>query len=402
MITYDEALGMAINTAAAVRKQAVPVPLLEAVGFVLARDIVSDTDMPPFNRAVVDGYAVRAGDIANTPAELELVGTIHAGEVSKITVGPHQAARIMTGAPVPAGADTVVKMEDAHGAAGRVVIKESLPRGMGIAQRGEDVRKGEVVLPAKTRVTPAMLGLLGAAGAARVDIYRPPTAAVVTTGNELVELAKVPAPGFVRDTNGLILSALLQDLGIKWKDAGIVRDEVEQLREAFREGLKSDVLLVSGGVSVGESDLVPEAFAKEGVQTIFHKVSVRPGKPLFFGRKGETLVFGIPGNPVSTFAVFEMIIRSVLLTLTGNSRNRPTFIKATFTSGRARSDEREQMLPGMLSAGEGLPIVRTAEWHGSGDMKGLAQANCFIRIPSGTNPPVDGDIVEVHPFGAFR
>ena len=402
MITYDEALGIAINTAATVRKQAVSVPVIEAVGFVLAKDVVSDTDMPPFNRAVVDGYAVRAEDVANTPAELDVVGAVEAGEVSPLRVGPRQAARIMAGASVPAGADTVARLEDTSSGDGKVLVEESLPKGAGITRRGEDVRKGEVVIPAKSRITPAMLGLLGAAGAARVEIYRPPTAVVMTTGSELVEIAKAPQPGFVRDVNKLMLSALLRDMGIKGTEIGIVRDDLAELRKAVRRGLESDFLLVSGGVSMGEGDLVPEALAGEGVEKIFHNVSLRPGKPLYFGHKGDTLVFGIPGNPVSTFAIFEMIIRPALLTFTVNGRNRPTFIKATFTSGRARSDAREQMLPGILSAGEGLPTVRTSEWHGSGDMKGLAQANCFIKIPAGTNPPVDGDIVEAHPFGAFR
>lgn len=402
MITYDEALDTAISAAASIRKQAVSVPLIDAVGFVLAKDIVSDTDMPPFNRAVADGYAVRADDIANSPAELELTGTVRAGAVSAMAVGPRQAARIMAGAPVPAGADTVVRLEDTECGGGKVTVNVSLPKGIGVARRGEDVKKGETVLPAKTRITPAMLGLLGAAGAASVSIYRPPRAVVITTGGELAKTSEVPAPGFVRDANALILSALLQDMGIKFADAGIVRDDIRELRTAVREGLKSDVLLVSGGVSAGEQDVVPRAFEAEGVKPLVHKISARPGKPLYFGRKGDTLVFGIPGNPVSTFAVFEMIIKPVMLTLVGNTRNRPSFIKATFASGRARGDEREQMLPGILSAGEGLPTAKTAEWHGSGDMKGLAQANCFIKIPAGTNPPVDGDIVEVHPFGAFR
>jgi len=402
MITYDEALSIAINTASAVRKQAASVPLVEAVGFVLAKDVVADTDMPPFNRATVEGYAVRAEDIANTPAELAIIGAVDAGKVSSLRVGPRQAARIATGAAVPAGADTVVRLEDSSSAQGKVLVEESRPKGAGIARKGEEVRKGEVVIPAKTRITPAMLGLLGAAGAARVEIYRPPTAVVMTTGNELVEISKAPQPACVRDVNGLILSALLQDMGVKGTEIGIVRDDPEELRKAARKGFEGDFLLVSGGVSMGECDLMPTALAEEGVEKIFHNVSVHPGKPLYFGRKGDTLVFGIPCNPASTFAVFEMIIKPALLTFIGNSRNRPTFIKATFTSGRGRGDAREQMLPGVLSAGEGLPTVRTTEWHGSGDIKGLAQANCFIKIPAGTNPPVDGDIVEVHPFGAFR
>jgi molybdopterin molybdotransferase len=402
MITYDEALNIAINTAAAVRKQAVSVPVIEAAGYVLAKDVVSDMDMPPFNRAVVEGYAVRAEDITNTPAELEMIGTVEAGEVSALRVGPRQAARIMSGAPLPAGADTIVRLEDTTSGDGKVVVEDPLPKGAGTARRGDDVRKGEVVIPAKTRVTAAMLGLLGAAGAARVDIYRPPKAAVMAVGNELSAISQAPQPGLVRDVNGLILSALLRDMGIQCAEMGITRDELNEVRKSARAGLAADVLLISGGVSAGESDLVPEALAQEKVEKIFQNIAIRPGKPLYFGRKGETLVFGIPGNPVSTFAVFEMLVRPVLLTFAGNSRNRPTLIKATFTGGRARSDPREQMLPGILSRGEGLPTVKTAEWHGSGDLKGLAQANCFIKIPAGTNPPVDGDIVEVHPFGAFR
>ncbi len=402
MISYDEALTVAFRTATSVPRRAVSVPLLEARGRVLAREIVSDIDMPPFNRAAMDGYAVRAEDIVSAPSELDVTDTVSAGTMPTVNVGPGQAARIMTGAPVPSGADSVVGVEDTECRNERVTVKVSLPVGKNIAPQGEDVRKGDVVAVADTLIRTAMLGLLGAAGAASVDVYRHPDVAVLTTGTELVDISQRPAPGQIRNTNILTLRALLADTGIKCRELGGVPDDIEKLRKAVRKGLGSDVLMVSGGVSMGDYDFVPRVFEEEGVTKIFHKVAMRPGKPLFLGRKGDKLVFGIPGNPVSTFVSFEMLVKPVLLTLSGDSRHRPSFIKATFTGGRARGSSREQMLPGILSAGDGLPHAKTTEWHGSGDMRGLSQANCFIRVPGGTNPPADGDIVEVHPFGAFR
>lgn len=402
MISYSRAFEIAIKTAASFRKRTKSVPLAESVGLVLAREVVSDIDIPPFNRAAMDGYAVRSEDIANVPVELEVIDTLPAGQVSDTVVGRGCAVRIMTGAPVPSGADSVVRVEDTECRDERVTIKVSLPAGKNIASRGEDVRKGDVVAAANTPVKPAMLGLLGAAGAALVDVYRPPEVAVLTTGSELVDISQSPAPGQIRNSNLPVLRALVSDLGIQYREVGSVGDDIDNLREAVRTGLDSDMLLVSGGVSMGEYDFVPRVFEEAGVKKVFHKVAIKPGKPLYLGRKGDGLIFGIPGNPVSTFVSFEMIIKPVLLTLSGNSRNRPSFIKATFTSGRGSGSSREQMLPGILSAGEGLPHVKTTEWHGSGDMRGLAYANCFIRVPGDTNPPADGDIVEVHPFGAFR
>lgn len=402
MISYDEALDIALKTAASIRRRTVSLPLADSVGLVLAKDVISDIDMPPFNRAAMDGYAVRSEDIVSAPAQMQVIGTIPAGQVSGLVVGRGQAARIMTGAPVPSGADTVVRVEDTDDGEERVTVKVSLPAGKNVAPQGQDVRRGDVVAAAQSRIMPAMLGLLGAAGAAHISVFRPPEVAMLTTGGELVDISHKPAPGQIRDTNLLVLRALLTDMGIRCRELDKSGDDIGQLREAIRKGLESDVLLVSGGVSMGKYDFVPKVFEEQGVAKIFHKVSIKPGKPLFFGRKGDRLVFGIPGNPVSTFAAFEMIVKPVLLTLSGNSRSRPSFIKATFTSGRGGASAREQMLPGILSAGDGLPHVKTTEWHGSGDVKGLSQANCFIRIPGGISPPVDGNIVEVHPFGAFR
>lgn len=379
-MTYDKALAAAIDNAASVRKLAVAMPVAEAMGFVLATDVISDTDMPPFNRAVCDGFAARAHDLAEAPVELAVV------EAATLKIGAGQAARVVAGAAVPEGADVVVPPEETEetGDKARVLVTNSPVRGANVARMGEYAEKGEVVVPAKTRVTPAMVGLLAAVGAAEVTVFRPPEIAYFATGGEIVPPDSKPGLGRVRDSNSLVLEALLKDLGFAGARLGIVADDMGAIRDAARRGFEKDVLLITGA-----ADLAPEALAGDGVETIFHQVAIKPGTPVFCGRKGDRIIFGLPGNPVSVFTVFELMVRPVLLALCGNKRNRPTFIKATFVGGRAGNDALEQFLPGILSGGEGIATVKTTEWRGSGRRDG-AVAGQLLRADSGRDESAGG------------
>jgi len=379
MIPYEQALELVLGTARPLGVERVPVD--RAAGRVLGEDIVSAVDSPPFDKAAMDGFAVRAADVRELPACLELVGESRAGSLPDFRVGPGQAARISTGAPVPSGADMVVMVEHTRQAGqGRVVIKAVGERN--ICRRGEDVRRGETVLRAGTRLGPLEVGVAAGAGQPMPAVHRLPRVALLCTGTEVVEPGRGVAPGRIYNSNGPMLSALLEPLAEEFTYLGVVGDEPQALRAALRRGLEAELFLISGGVSMGRHDLVPEALEELGVRRVFHKCAIKPGKPTWFGARGERLVFGLPGNPFSCFVVFHALVLPALRRLTGLGDAAPPFGSGVVEEGFENRAGRLHFVPCALRVDAGVVRLRRRATHGSADIVNAAPCDALLMVPA--------------------
>ncbi len=364
------------------------VPLDRAAGAVLAEAAVLDLDMPPFDRAMMDGYAIVAAD---SPGVVEVVGEIAAGHPIDVRVSRGRGARIMTGAPLPPGADAILQVEKTEAAGAGVRLLEAAKPGQNVAPRGSDSRKGAVVLEAGTRIGPAQLSVLAAAGVADVPVYRRPLVAMMATGDELVPPSATPGPGQIRNSNGYGVPAQVRALGLDCEVLGPVPDRMEDLVPSIRRGLARDVLILSGGVSAGDRDLVVPALEAEGVTQVLHQVRIRPGKPLYVGLKGRTAVFGLPGNPVSSFVTFEILVRPFLGRMMGWAGAALPRARARLAAALKSGGDRTTFRPARRAAdGTVAPLA----WAGSGDLFALAKADSLIVQPEGAAPAA-GEEVEI-------
>ena len=343
---------------------------------------------------MVDGYAVVASDLVAGAGRLQVVEEVFAGAVPRRTVFAGQATRIMTGAPMPAGADAVVMVEttttesatdDEHEV---VVVEGKSPTpGQHILRRGTVMRRGEAVLPAGTVMRPAAVGLCAEIGFREVRVVPRPSVAILATGNELVAVDEQPAAGQIRNSNGPLLMAAVERAGGKAIDAGIARDEPDELRRAISEGLEADVLVLSGGVSAGVLDLVPQVLAELGVEEQFHKVRIKPGKPVWFGvlrrDAGATLVFGLPGNPVSSFVCFEIFTRAALDTLAGREPAKRRTLRARLSAPFRHRGDRPTYFPVRLAAAEAGATAEPLDWRGSADLRSVALADGLAFFAAG-------------------
>ncbi|HVK18714.1 MAG TPA: gephyrin-like molybdotransferase Glp [Fimbriiglobus sp.] len=359
---------------------ATPTPLAGASGRVLAEDVRADHDSPPFTKSLMDGYAVRAADGLN----LRLTGVVAAGDPPGARVGPREAVRIFTGAPLPDGADAVVMVEKTEpvepGIGEQVRLTEPVKPGQNVLPRGREMLAGDVVLPAGTATSPAAVGLLASVGRSVVPTVRPPRVAVMATGSELVEADATPGPGQIRNSNGPMLVAQAARAGSVPRYLGIGRDDVDALAAMVRDGLATaDVLILAGGVSVGAFDLVPGVLRDLGVESHFHKVRMKPGKPLLFGTKGDRLVFGLPGNPVSSFVCFELFVRPALRALSGHRDPGPMTTTLPLSEPLTAKNDRPTFHPAKL---EGT-AVRPLPWFGSADLRALLTADALLALPPG-------------------
>jgi len=382
MISPHEALQIVL--AEARRLEAVLVPLADALGGVLAEAAVADSDLPPFNKSAMDGYAVRAADVARLPAELAVTEELPAGQSPTRPLEPGTCAKIMTGAPVPPGADLVVPVEDTERPTdGRVRILRVAPGRPHICPRGEDVRRGEAVLEAGRVLRPQEIGLLASVGCDRAAIYRRPRVAVLATGEELVPVSAVPGPGQIRNINSSSLLACCRAAGAAADDLGVARDERADLRAKIADGLTRDVLVVSGGVSMGEWDFVPKVFEEAGVAVRFATVSMKPGKPTVFGTCGGRLVFGLPGNPVSTLVGFRFFVRPALRKMMGHPDPAPQLLDARLLAPVKAKDERTTFVPALLRyAADGWSATPLST-HGPADLVGFSKADGLIILEPG-------------------
>ena len=380
MIEVDAALEAVLGRAATLPAETVSPA--GALGRLLADPVESDIDSPPYTKALMDGYAVRSPDCA-TPATLTVIEEVGAGRVPTRAVGAGQATRIMTGAPIPDGADAVVPQEETEAAGNAVRVRRAVPAGEWVLPRGREMRAGEVVVPAGTRLTPQAIGLLAAVGRATVRVHRTARIAVLATGDELVEHGEKPGPGQIRNSNGPMLCALVVRAGADVEYLGVGRDDRPALGRLIAQGLeRADVLVLAGGVSAGKFDLVPDVLKELGVAPHFHKVRLKPGKPLFFGSRGDRLVFGLPGNPVSSFVGFELFVRPALRKMMGDGNPGPTFVPLPLAAAFSATNDRPTYAPARLETNGGLR-VRPGEWFGSADLRGLLTADSLVSLPAG-------------------
>ncbi len=379
------------------------VPLGEGSGRVLAGDVRSDLDLPPFRKSAMDGFAVRSADFAGAPTGgpiLAQVGEARAGEPFAGALGPGQCTAIYTGAEVPAGADAVVMVERSRRADGGVVLDDRPAPGQHICERGEDLAAGELVLPRGRRLRPADLSALAAVGADPLEVFRRPTVVVLTTGDELVPPSTRPGPGQIREGNTLHLAALARAAGAEVLRSGVLRDDAALLRAAFERALDgADVLVTTGGVSMGEYDLVGDALAAAGVEPVFHKVAIKPGKPVWFGVRGATLVFGLPGNPVSCLVGHEVFVRPALLRLGGAEEElRAPLPRGRWAAAASAPNPREQHLPVELRpAADGAVELVPVRWKSSGDVVALTRAQGLAVVGAGASA-APGDLVPYRPL----
>jgi molybdopterin molybdotransferase len=357
-----------------------------ALGLTLAEEIESDVDSPPFDKAMMDGYAIVAANLSSAEGFFEIVDEIHAGQTPRHPVSTGQAARIMTGAPMPTGADAVVMIERTKETDGNRVLLDvaGVRPGTNVLHRGTEMRGGDTVLSRGTVLRPQELGILASVGRASVRAHRRVTVAVLATGDELVPAGQALGPGQIRNSNGPMLLAQAARSGAQVDELGIAADRLESLTSRIGEGLKKDILLLSGGVSAGKRDLVPDALKESGVEARFHKVHMRPGKPLFFGVKGGTLVFGLPGNPVSSFVCFELFVRLAIMRMMGRPDDGSHRALARLDEPFDHDNERPTFFPATVEERHAELWVRPGGWFGSADLLALSRANALLVVPPGT------------------
>lgn len=390
-LSVDEALGRILERFASLPAE--EKPILDALGQVLDEDVRAPNDVPPFANSAMDGYAVRAADVGVTPVRLPVAMEIPAGSAATARLMPGTVARIMTGAPLPAGADTVVRVEDTDGGSpGMVEIRKAGPAGENVRAAGEDLRKGEVVLQRGTVLRPAEIGVLATAGRASVHVVRRPRVAVLSTGDEVIEVDEPLAPGKIRDANRWSIAAATRAAGAIAVPLGIARDNAEDLRRSLRRAAEEDVVVTSGGVSVGDYDFVKLVVRELGTMD-FWTIAMRPGKPVAFGEVLAKPIFGLPGNPVSALLTFELFARPALLKLQGRAKLHRPRVTARLLEDVTKPPHLRFFARAIYDAGAGT--VRTTGPQGSGILRSMALANALVDLPIGPGVAKAGTEVSV-------
>ncbi len=397
MIEMDDAIRIVMENTQIIDKTRIG--LDDVLGRVLSEDVRSDIDMPPFDKALMDGYALQGTDIASasgdTPVILDVIEEIPAGTVPQKRVKRGQASQIMTGAPVPDGADTVIMVEDTepHPDAQKVRVLDTTETGRNIARLGEDVRVNQVVLQANTVIRPPEVGILAAVGHVNVEVYRQPVVGIVATGSEVVEPHNKPKPGQIRNSNGYSMVAQVRRSGAQARYLGIVEDDIHALIQTIGEGLETcDIVALSGGVSAGEYDLVQDGMRDLGVEVLFDRIRMKPGKPLTFGVKGARQVFGLPGNPVSSVVGLELLMRPAIRKMQCMTDVHLPTVRTVLSADFRQTPGRKQFVP--AHSVQGKNGVWKSSWvghHGSADLFSMARANSLFvvnaedaHVPAGT------------------
>jgi molybdopterin molybdotransferase len=380
----------------------VTVPLADAAGHVLAEPVVASHDLPPFANSAVDGYAVRVGDTAAPPAELSVLATVAAGSVPTVAVAPGTAVKVMTGAPLPEGAEAVVRVEDTEEVDGLVRILVASTHGLAMRPAGGDVAAGTEVLPAGIRLGPAHLGVLASLGVATPAVRRRPRVALLSTGDELVEVDTADlSGGLIRDANRSTLAALIVDAGAEVADHGIVGDDPDVLRKVLDEAASTaDMVVSSGGVSMGDHDVVKAMLTGLGTVS-FWRVAMQPAKPLGFGVVGGVPFFGLPGNPVSVYVAFEQFVRPALLTMMGAAAVFRPRVRGVLDDGASTDPEKTVFLRAVAAPDStGAWHARSAGGQASNVLSAMAAANAFAVVPVGTASVPAGGEVDLELFTA--
>ncbi len=398
MLTIDEARAILDERARPMPPE--PVALRDALGRCLAATVVADRDFPPTDRSAMDGFAVRAADTAEPGAVLRVAGEIRAGQdPGALAVRDGVGVRIMTGAVVPEGADAVVMVELTEPVGdGAVRVLEAVRAGQHIRRRAEDLRAGETVLERGARIDAAAIAALASVGADPVAVFARPRVAVLSTGDEIVEPGETPAPHEVRNSNARTLLAQLARLGIEGEDLGIARDDPARLCSTIERGLDADLLLLTGGVSMGRYDLVGEQLSALGATTLFHKVAVKPGKPILAAERGPCLIVGLPGNPVSAFTGFAVFVAPVLRRRMGWAAWDHAWARARLTAPLRRKPGRTTFQLARIEVRDDRLTVTPVRTMGSGDVLSMVRANGFVIAGPGNHAVPEGEPVTVLPW----
>jgi molybdopterin molybdotransferase len=396
ILTFEEARRVVEEHASGLRpKGRELLSILDALGRVLAEPIYADRDFPPFPRATRDGYALLSADLAKIPADLKIVAEVKAGgSTSTASLQPGEAASIMTGAPVPDGADAVVMVEHTSLKGNCVKVNRNVSKGENIVPAGAEAKRGERLLSPGTRISYAEVALAASVGRSRVLLHARPRVAILSTGDEIVDIDVPPGPHQIRNSNGYSLAAQIKDAGAEPVLLPIAPDEPERLRELIAEGLESDLLLLSGGVSMGKYDLVEQVLTELKAEFFFTGAQIQPGKPIVFGRvpfpcgadtpvreKPGKYFFGLPGNPISTMVTFELFAKPLLEAISGLHPRKLAFTHAKLKSEVRTKTGLKRFLPAILSGEFEHSEVELVRWQGSGDIVSLARSNCFLVVP---------------------
>jgi molybdopterin molybdotransferase len=408
VLTFEEARSVVEREAALVQGgETQSLGLLAAAGRVLAEEIIADRDLPPFPRSTRDGYAVRAEDLSQLPATLDVIGEVKAGEKAEnipSKVGRGQAVAIMTGAPVPSGGDAVVMVEYTKEGGNRVEVTRSVSQGENVVPAGAEARGGRILIKSGTRLDEAAIALAAAVGKSSLRVYTRPKVAVLTTGDEIVAVNETPGPTQIRNSNSYSLAVQIQNAGGEPVLLPIAPDEPKGLRRLIQQGLECDLLLMTGGVSMGRYDLVEQVLSELKAEFFFTGAKIQPGRPVVFGKcgaaalgreAGSTYFFGLPGNPVSTMVTFELFARPMLEALAGMPPGKLTFVHARLKSEIRVKTGLKRFLPAILSGEFENSQVELVAWQGSGDVAATARANCYIVIPPDREHIAPGEFVPI-------
>jgi molybdopterin molybdotransferase len=401
MIDISEALNLVLRNLPERHTKTVRFDM--ALGFVLAEDLIATGNLPPFRRSSKDGYAVRASDVQKVPVELKIAGEVRAGDRSTRMLQEGEAITIMTGAVVPEGADAVQMVEytERFSDGSRVIIKAPVEPGQDIAPIGADAILGKTVIEAGRLIGPAEIAVMASFGHCNVKVWRKPSVGILATGSELVPVNETPADMQIRNSNTYSISSQLHLMGWKATRLGIARDEIEDLRKKIKLGLRKDVLIITGGVSMGKYDLVKEAFLDLGLEVLFDKVAMKPGKPTVFARRGNKLIFGLPGNPVSSFMAFENFVRPALAKLAGHDQPGLFKIRGELQRELKQTPGRTSFLPARTTWSNDKWRVEPLKWKGSPDIFRFSRANAAIIFPADRDCLKSGEIVECMLFPDF-
>jgi molybdopterin molybdotransferase len=412
ILSFEDARHLVEGHAAMLRAQGKElVDVLESVGRILAEPLAADRDFPPFPRAARDGYAVRAADLAQPPASLRVIGEVRAGASASeppLHLESGQAIAIMTGAPAPPGADAIVMVEHTSRQGDQVEIRASIEAGANIVPRGSEAKRGEKLLTPGMRLDAAAIAVAASVGRSHLLVYSKPRVAVLSTGDEIVDIDVLPTPNQIRNSNSYSLAAQVQAAGGEAMLLPIAPDEPTRLQELISDGLEADLLLLAGGVSMGKYDFVEQVLAEFNAEFFFTGVKIQPGHPLVFGRipcgagtpahetaRRHIYFFGLPGNPVSTMVTFELFARPVLEALEGMLPHKLVFLQARLKREIRTKTGLKRFLPATLRGEFEQAEVELARWQGSGDIAATALANCYVVVPPDRESIPAGEWVSV-------
>ena len=400
LLSYEDAKKLVLKHITPLKNEMCPIE--KSQGRALSKNILAAYSMPLFDNSAVDGYAVKSSDLVKAskenPVILKNLGYLSAGETKKIKMGEGECLKIATGAPIPSEADSVVRKEDIKIEKSKIIFNIPIQKTENVRYEGEDIKKGKTIISAGTLIGPAQIAVLATFGFAKVPVRKKPKVSIISTGNELVELEEIPKFGQIRESNRFMLAGMVKQESCELEKMSLVPDIPKILKKEFKEALNSDIVLISGGMSVGDRDYAKKILKELGVKKIFWKIKFKPGKPLFFGNLGKTYVFGIPGNPASSYVIFEEFVRPAIRKLMGRRILEKAMVKATLESPIPKSYKRLHFMRGKLNEKNGEFHVKPLPFQGSHSIGSLIESNALIRVEPDSPLLPRGVKVDVRPL----